>query len=95
MGARTQTVSKYLDAWLSDHVQMSRRPKTYESYELNVRRLIPHLRHIRLDRLKPAHIQHCYAELLKSGLSARSVEQAHTVLRCALRHAVKEGTIRF
>ncbi len=95
VGTRTQTLQTYLDAWLADHVQISRRAKTYESYELNVRRIIPYLGHIRLDRLKPAHIQHCYAELLTSGLSARSVEQAHTVLRCALRHAVKEGTIPF
>jgi integrase len=95
VGARTQTVETYLQQWLEDHVRLSRRPKTFESYELNVRRITPHLGHIRLDRLKPAHIQHCYAELLTSGLSPRSVEQAHTVLRCALRHAVKEGTIPY
>jgi site-specific recombinase XerD len=95
VGARTQTVETYLQQWLEDHVKLSRRPKTFESYELNVRRIIPHLGHIRLDRLKAAHIQHCYAELLQAGLSPRSVEQAHTVLRCALRHAVREGTIPY
>jgi len=95
LGQSRQTVSQYLEHWLTDHVTLSRRPKTVESYELNIKRLNTHLGTIRLDRLKPAHIQHCYAQLLASGLSPRSVEQAHTVLRCALRQAVKEGTIPF
>lgn len=35
-----------------------------------------------------------YASLLKSGLSPRSVEQAHCVLHLALKHAMHWGTIR-
>lgn len=85
----SQTVSHYLNHWLEDQIRLKVRPSTYESYALNVRRLTPHLGHIRLDRLKPNHIQRCYTELLASGLSARSVDQAHRVLRAALRQAVK------
>ncbi len=95
LGQSRQTVAQYLEHWLQDHVRLSRRAKTCESYDLNVRRLCQHIGNVRLDRLKPAHIQHCYAQLLESGLSPRSVEQAHTVLRCALRQAVKEGTIPY
>src|SRR5579885_1998909 len=48
---------------------------------LTVRRLAPYMGQIRLDALTPREIQHCYKELLASGLSPRSVEQAHRVLR--------------
>lgn len=53
LGQSRQTVSQYLDHWLSDHVALSRRPKTVESYQLNIKRLTTHLGTIRLDRLKP------------------------------------------
>jgi hypothetical protein len=48
---------------------------------------------IKPEALRPSHIQHCYAELLSSGLSSRSVEMAHAVLRAALRDGVKQGLI--
>jgi hypothetical protein len=92
-GGRTQTVSQYLEGWLTDHVAISQRPKTIESYALNIKRLTPYLGHLRLDRLKAAHIQHANAQLLASGLTARSLERAHAVLRCALHQAVKVGLI--
>lgn len=85
----SQTVSHYLNHWLEDQISLKVRPSTYESYALNVRRLTPHIGHVRLDRLRPSHIQRCYKDLLESGLSARSVDQAHRVLRAALRQAVK------
>lgn len=85
----SQTVSHYLNHWLEDQMSLKLRPSTYESYALNVRRLTPHIGQIRLDRLRPSHIQRCYKDLLESGLSARSVDQAHRVLRAALRQAVK------
>jgi integrase len=95
IGQSRQTVAQYLEGWLTDHVSLSRRPKTIESYALNIQRLVPHLGHLRLDRLKSAHIQQAYAQLLASGLSARSVEQAHAVLRCALQQAVREGILPY
>ncbi len=85
----SQTVSHYLNHWLEDQIRLKVRPSTYESYALNVRRLTPYIGQVRLDRLKPSHIQRCYKDLLETGLSARSVDQAHRVLRAALRQAVK------
>ena len=89
----SQKMSQYLSHWLEDQVRLGVRPRTYESYALNVRRLTPYIGEIRLDKLRPSHLQHCYAELLKRGLSARSVEQAHAVLRIALRQAVRWSLI--
>jgi len=92
------TVEQYLNTWLADSVMSSRRPKTFESYDLNVRRAIPHIGKYKLVDLQPAHLQRCYAQLLEKGLSGkpltkRSVNHTHTVLHTALAQAVKQGRI--
>lgn len=94
----TQTVADYLRTWL-ESIEGSVRPKTADSYALNVRRLSPHIGHLPLRKLRPADVQTCHAALLKDGnkgqkgLSARSVEQAHAVLHRALKQAVLWGSI--
>src|SRR5579864_1373041 len=85
---RDQAVSQYLERWLVEAVRHSVRPKTYMNYELCVRRLLPHLGHMRLRALTPEHIQHTLGKLLDRGLAARTVRQVHMVLRCALKQAV-------
>lgn len=81
------SVSQYFDFWLKS-VKGTVRPKTYESYDLNVRRLKPLIGRSRLSTLKPPAIEGAYASLLNQGLSAQSVRQAHTVLHTALKKAV-------
>ncbi|MPZ51026.1 MAG: hypothetical protein GEU75_17280 [Dehalococcoidia bacterium] len=51
-----QSVSQYLDFWLKS-VKSSVRPLTYQSYDLNVRRLLPLIGKLRLSNLKPAAIE--------------------------------------
>src|SRR5262249_12306452 len=90
----TQTVADYLQGWLAD-IRAGVRPRTYEAYELNVRRLVPHLGRLKLSALRPEHIQRAYTTLQVTPglrgrpLEARSVEQAHTVLHTALERAVR------
>jgi integrase len=85
---RDQTVAQYLERWLAEAVRHSVRPKTYENYDLCVRRLLPHLGRVRLRALAPEHIQHALGELLDRRLAARTVRQVHMVLRCSLKQAV-------
>jgi integrase len=85
---KDQTVAVYLERWLAEAVRHSVRPSTYLNYELCVRRLLPHLGRVRLRALAPEHIQHALGALLDTGLSARTVRQAHMVLRCSLKQAV-------
>lgn len=84
----SQTVAQYLSRWLDD-AKHGVRVRTFECYELNVRRLIPHIGKLRLSALTPAHVQATYTALLDSGLSRRSVELAHSVLHRALHQAVQ------
>jgi integrase len=83
-----QLTGDFLARWLEDTVRNSVRPKTYESYELNVRRLQPLIGSVRLGSLSPAHVQSAYGALLRSGLSARTVHHTHAVLHRALKQAV-------
>lgn len=93
MAGPAQTVERYLNRWLEESVRTSVRPRTYESYDLNVRRLVPHVGKLRLSALSPAVIQGAYGALVKRGLSHRSVGQAHAVLHTALRQALLWGLI--
>jgi integrase len=91
------TVGGFLDQWLAS-VRPSLRPSTYAAYELNVRRVRPHLGHLPLAKLTPADLQRCYAVLLERGikgrpLSRRSVEQTHAVVHAAFEQAVRWGML--
>lgn len=86
------SVAQFLDGWL-EAIESSVRPRTFESYCLNARRVAPYLGRLKLRALEPAAVQGAYAALLKRGLSKRSVEQAHTVLHRALRQAMMWGLV--
>ncbi len=80
-----QTVGEFLSKWLEDLARPSVRPSTYSSYAQLVRLYIgPALGHIQLGKLSPQDIQHLLNKLLKSGLSPRTVQYCHAILRVAL-----------
>jgi hypothetical protein len=85
-----QSTAPFLERWLTDVVKPGVRPRTYEAYGLNVRRLVPLIGRERLAALTPPKIQAAYGALLEQGLSRRTVEQAHRSTHgAALR---REGT---
>jgi integrase len=87
-----QNVALYLDFWLNS-VKGSVRPRTYESYDLNIRRLKPLIGKTRLSALTPAQVERAYSDLIQGGLTPRSVVQVHTVLHNALKKALQWGYI--
>jgi integrase len=90
----SQNVADFCRRWLEDVVKPSVRPRTYENYALNVRRLTPYLGPRKLATLRPEDVQAAYRSLLdKDGLSARSVQQAHAVLHRALHQALLWGLV--
>ncbi len=89
------TVEQYLNYWLSTIVRPHRKPKTYQGYELVVRRYwIPHLGKRKLRSLSPQDVRDVLAALVeRGGLSERSVQFVHAVLRNALENAVREERV--
>jgi integrase len=83
-----QMLGSYLDAWLIS-ITSNVKPRTRDTYDLNVRRLKPLLGRVKLDQLRPAHVQAAYAELEKAALSARTIRQIHLTLHKALKDAMR------
>jgi integrase len=88
------TVAAYLDQWIEGHA-VEVKPKTLQDYRhLIDRHVRPRIGSLRLQALSPARISKLYRDLATSGgrngagLSPRTVEYVHAVLRKALRDAV-------
>lgn len=89
-----QTVAQFLHRWLEDSARPAVRPKTFESYSQLVKLyLAPDLGNIPLAKLTPQHVQKCLNDRLTSGLSARTVQYIHAVLRRALNQALRWGMV--
>jgi Phage integrase, N-terminal SAM-like domain len=86
------TVIEYVQQWLDNALGLS--PKTLERYrELAEKQIGMHIGAIKLQKLKPEHLEQWHAALLKGGLGARTVGHAHRVLSAALTRAVENGTL--
>ena len=96
---RKLTVATWLLQWLDGYVASNLSPKTNESYQHELRHyIIPRLGGIRLNELRPHHIQNYIAEALSGGrrrsaggLSHRTVQYHYRILSKALDDAIKMG----
>src|ERR1700736_4770425 len=70
------------------------RASTVRAYTIDVHRFVPYLGRVPLQAITPGMIASTYASFLRSGLSPRSVEQAHCLLHLALKQAMHWGIIR-
>jgi integrase len=89
------TLGEYLTSWIEDVHASQLKPTTLYDYKRVINAyLIPGLGSIKLQDLRPSHIQAFYSDLLtvpnRSGkpLSPRTVEKTGAVLRKALNYAV-------
>lgn len=85
-----------LNEWLPA-IRSTVRPSTFDSYRLNIERhVVPRLGLTPLQKLRPAHLNKMYAELLEEGrvdrnggLAPKTVNYVHVILHRALRDAVR------
>ena len=88
------TVSGLLDRYVEDVATHTLKPKTLDSYKYLIDfHIKPEIGHIRLTLLRPDHLQTLYSRKLESGLSKRTVQYIHAVVRRALNFAVKWSLI--
>jgi integrase len=86
------TVAEYLRAWLAGALNLS--PKTRERYdELVQHQIAPHLGDVKLQKLRPEHLEQWHSALIATGISARTVGHAHRVLSVALKRALENGSV--
>jgi integrase len=92
--AENWTVEAYLAYWLDEVVKPTKAPKTYQGYELAVRRhIVPVLGRKRLKRLSVSDVRRLVGQLSDSGLGTRMVQYVHAVLRNALEQAVRDEQV--
>ena len=93
---KATTLASFLDRWL-EHVRTQVSPRTFERYsELARKNIAPLLGNTPLSKLQPVDISRAYAKALsvgrrdgKGGLSPRTVQHMHRILRQALQQAVR------
>ena len=69
-------------------------PTTLERYrQLADGQISPHIGEVRLQKLRPEHVEKWHATLLDDGLAARTVGHAHKLLHKVLERAVKNGLL--
>jgi integrase len=84
------TLNEYLDRWLETAAKPRLREKSYRSYESLLRRYVrPTLGARNLAAIFPLDIQAVYQRLVERDLSARTVRYTHSVLRSAMRQAIR------
>lgn len=84
------TVGEYLDKWFEVSAKSRLKHRTYEDYVEYMKRYVrPAIGNKQLSKIKPLDIQAVYSQMLKKGLSPRTVRYAHAILSSALKQAVK------
>src|SRR5260370_40245640 len=79
-GAARQTVTQYLDYWLTVH-RSTIKDTTYVLYGRTLRsHVVPALGHIKLQKLTPDHVQAFYGTMQKEKLSPNMIQLIHTIL---------------
>jgi integrase len=93
------TVAEYLGQWLDDH-EVEVKPQTMASYrDVVARYVVPRMGHMRLQGVQPAALTKLYRDLRETGgvrgmgLSPRTVDYVHAVLRKAFNDAVRVDQI--
>ncbi len=93
------TVEAYLRGWLEGHA-LEVKPKTHEDYRSLIERyVVPRIGRMRLQSVKPSTLSTFYAILRREGgasgqgLSPRTVNYVHSVLRKAFNDAVNTDQV--
>lgn len=93
MAGTSWTVDTYSQHWL-EIVSKSLKPKTHSGYDWIVRKYIrSSLGDVKLERLTPAHVRRLHTAVAATGVSVRTVQLTHAVLRSMLSEAVREEHI--
>lgn len=84
------TLNEFFDRWLNTAAKPKLREKSYRSYESLLRRYIrPSIGERVLSAITPLDLQSAYQQLSDRGLSPRTIRYTHSVLRAAMRQAMR------
>jgi integrase len=89
-----ETLEAYLQRWIDEVLRGTVKQSTLENYAYIARlHIIPELGRVRLKALKSRDVRRLYREKLEAGLSPRTVQIIHTVLRKAMQQTVRDDVL--
>lgn len=94
------TLSQFIDRWKRDWAENNVSPKTFERYdELLKNHVVGLIGDVRLQKLRPIHLNELYSDLLRGDekrrkIAPRTVGHVHRVLHRALGHANRWGLVQ-
>lgn len=89
-------VAVYLPGWIAKNERLGNiRPKVAYTYGGYARREVtPRIGRLRLDAVRPAHVQGIVDAMLEKGRAPRTVTQVHRITHAAFRDAVRLSVLR-
>ncbi|HOR18822.1 MAG TPA: tyrosine-type recombinase/integrase [Brevefilum sp.] len=87
------TLSEYFEEWLVARKDSIKLKTLYQYRQIIKQHINPVLGNIKINELQPAEIQALYNKKVESGIGVRTVGLIHSVLHCALNHALRLGII--
>ncbi len=95
LGGERQTLASYLEHFLMKKIKPKRAYKTFVSYSQQIRdHIAPTLGKTALINLSATQIDLFLTEQLSAGLSPRTVQYQHAILRAALNEAVRKEIVK-
>jgi integrase len=92
--AENLSLRHFLERWLNDSKRGTVKDTTFESYSTEIRRhVVPALGRVKLKNLNAAHLQGLYRAKLDEGLSPRTVDYLHDLVKQALKQARRWGLV--
>jgi integrase len=86
----TMTLEEYLTQWLRDAVTPRTRASTAEIYRQTLwKYVVPAIGQVTLGKVTPLHVQKIVADMAKAGLAPKTILNAVSLLKTALRQAVR------
>ena len=88
-----RTLGEWMTDWLEQTIQPTRTPRTYDTYKgVLANHLIPALGALRLQDVKPMHLEKYYADH-RTKLAPATLEQHHMILHGAFEAALRNGVV--
>jgi integrase len=87
------TLESFINTWLNGK-KLSRRERTVFQYrKIAENYILPNLGKMRIQDIRPVHIQRMYSTFKERGTGARTLQLVHAVLHNVLDQAVREGAL--
>jgi integrase len=93
---RRETVAAFTQHWIDTSLQASERKQNTKVMYAGVARthiLSSSIGRLRLDQIRPSHVEGWVVELRRKGLAESTIRSAYTILRAVLDTAVRDGAL--